>query len=164
MDIMDTVNPQPTTTTDSRWRIWPPLCDRVQPLLESQTLDDPVKLWQQLSDSLSDNPFAQSALDLAAYDLWGKKQGRPVYELWGLTTDHNPPTDYTIGIDEIDVMVAKMREFPGFPVYKIKLGTPNDLEIVRQLREHTDAIFRVDANCAWSVEETLTNRTGVEGN
>ncbi len=54
-------------------------------------------------------------------------------------------------------MVAKLNEKPDWPVYKIKLGTPDDLEIVRQLREQTDAVFRVDANGAWSVEETLRN-------
>ena len=49
----------------------------------------------------------------------------------------------------------KMREFDGWPIYKIKLGTPDDLAIVRELRRHTTAIFRVDANCAWTVEQTL---------
>ena len=51
-----------------------------------------------------------------------------------------------------------MQEFPGWPVYKIKLGTPDDLEIVRELREHTDAVFRVDANCGWTADETIDNR------
>jgi L-Ala-D/L-Glu epimerase len=35
------------------------------------------------------------------------------------------------------------------------LGTEDDLEIVRSLREHTSARFRIDANTAWSVEQTL---------
>jgi L-alanine-DL-glutamate epimerase-like enolase superfamily enzyme len=134
----------------------------IEPQLEAQSLDDPTQLWQQLSGKLKAHPFALAALDLAAHDLWGKKLGRPVYELWGLNTDHNPPSDYTIGIDEIDVMVAKMREFPDFPIYKIKLGTPHDLEIIRQLRQHSDAVFRVDANCAWGVEETLANAAALQ--
>ena len=52
-------------------------------------------------------------------------------------------------------MVAKMKEFDGWPIYKIKLGTANDLAIVRELRRHTQAIFRVDANTAWSAEQTI---------
>jgi L-alanine-DL-glutamate epimerase-like enolase superfamily enzyme len=28
---------------------------------------------------------------------------------------------------------------------------------VKELRQHTDAVFRVDANCAWGVEETIEN-------
>jgi L-alanine-DL-glutamate epimerase-like enolase superfamily enzyme len=54
-------------------------------------------------------------------------------------------------------MIAKLKEFPGWPVYKIKLGTAHDLEIVRALREHTDATFRVDANCGWNAQETIRN-------
>ena len=44
---------------------------------------------------------------------------------------------------------------PGWPVYKIKLGTADDLGIVRELRRHTDALFRVDANCGWTAEQTI---------
>ena len=47
-----------------------------------------------------------------------------------------------------------MKEFDGWPIYKIKLGTADDLAIVRELRRHTDAIFRIDANTAWTAEQT----------
>ena len=125
-------------------------------------LGDPAELWQQLSPVLSADSFAQCALDLAAHDLWGKLRGEPVWKLWGLRLENLPATDYTIGIDTIDVMVRKMQEFPGWPIYKIKLGTPDDLGIVRELRKHTDAVFRVDANCAWGVEETLRNAAALK--
>jgi len=59
-------------------------------------------------------------------------------------------------LDSIEKMVDKMKEMP-WPIYKIKLGTDKDVEIVRELRKHTDAIFRVDANCAWTAEETIAN-------
>ncbi len=125
--------------------------------LARRSIGDPAELWQALQPALKDHPFAQCALDQAAYDLWGKRLGQPVYQLWGLTTDRVPLTNYTIGIDKIDVMVAKMQEFPDWPVYKIKLGTRHDLDIVRELRRHTDAVFRVDANCGWTADETLRN-------
>jgi L-alanine-DL-glutamate epimerase-like enolase superfamily enzyme len=131
--------------------------ESVRNLLENQTLDDPVELWEQLHPFLKDNPFVLCALDQAAHDLWGKKQGQPVYRLWGLTDEHLPLSNFTIGIDRIEVMVAKMEEMPGWPIYKIKLGTKEDLEIVRRLRLHTDATFRVDANCGWSVDEAIRN-------
>ena len=82
-------------------------------------------------------------------------RGQPVWKLWGLEQRGTPFSDYTIGIDTLETMVMKLREFDGWPIYKIKLGTPDDLAIVRELRRHTDATFRVDANCAWSVEQTL---------
>jgi len=85
-----------------------------------------------------------------------------VWKLWGLSLENLPVTDYTIGIDSIEVMVGKMREFPGWPVYKIKLGTPEDIEIVRALRRHTDAVFRVDANGAWGVAEAIRNSAALK--
>ena len=119
--------------------------------IENASWSRPEELHATLQPLLKDHPFALCAIDQAAYDLWGKRLGRPVYELLGLSLDNIPDSDYTIGIDEIDVMVAKMKEFPDWPIYKVKLGTDRDLEIIRALREHTDAVFRVDANCGWSV-------------
>lgn len=125
--------------------------------IEDASWDKPPELWKQLQGCLGDNPFALCAIDQAAHDLWGKRLGKPVYALWGLDISRNAPSDYTIGIDTIDKMVEKMAEFPGWPIYKIKLGTDRDIEIVRALREHTDAIFRIDANTAWTAEQTIEN-------
>ncbi len=100
--------------------------------------------------------FAICALDLAAHDLYGKILGKPLYEIWGTKTDYYPTTNYTIGIAPIEKMVAKMKEFP-WPIYKIKLGTTDDVSIVSELRKHSDAIFRIDANCAWTAKETIRN-------
>lgn len=126
-------------------------------IIENYDLHDPEKFWADMHPRLKDDhPFALCALDIAANDLWGKKKGLPLYRLWGLDTSKNPITDYTIGIDTVEKMVDKMRETP-FPLYKIKLGTKDDIRIVRELRKHTDAVFRVDANTAWSAEETIRN-------
>jgi len=127
----------------------------LKPQLEATTLDDPAALWSQCQPALASDPFAQCALDQAAHDLWGKLRGQPVWKLWGLKTDKIPSSNYTIGIDSIDVMVAKMNEFPGWPIYKIKLGTDRDLEIIRGLRKHTQATFRVDANCGWTADQAI---------
>ena len=129
----------------------------LRPQLEAATLSDPATLWQAYQPALADSPFALCALDQAAHDLWGKLRGQPVWKLWGLSIDKTPLSNYTIGIDAIDVMVAKMNEFPGWPIYKIKLGTDRDLQIVRELRKHTSATFRVDANCGWTADQTIAN-------
>src|SRR5688572_18865908 len=57
----------------------------------------------------------------------------------------------------MDVVVKILLEMPGWPIYKIKLGTKYDLDIVRELRKHTDAAFRVDANCGWTADEAIAN-------
>lgn len=131
--------------------------DSVKLLLESHEFDDPTALFAELEPHVGDDRFALCALDQAAHDLWGKLSGAPVYELWGLSTERIPNSNYTIGIDDIDKMAAKLREFEGWPIYKIKLGTDRDIEIVEALRQETDAVFRVDANCGWTAEQTIEN-------
>lgn len=126
--------------------------------IESYTLDTPEAFWEAMFPRLKDNMFALCALDLAAHDLYAKRLGKKLYEVWGLDPSRNPMTDYTIGIDTVENMVKKLQEFP-WPIYKIKLGTKDDIAIITELRKHTKAIFRVDANCAWGVDETLRNAT-----
>jgi L-alanine-DL-glutamate epimerase-like enolase superfamily enzyme len=132
--------------------------ESLRPIVESGSVEDPLALIAKLTKSVPPAKyanFALNAIDQAIHDLWGKLQGAPVYKLWGLSTDKIPDSDYTLGIDTPEKMVAKMKEFPGWPVYKIKLGTADDLTIVRELRKHTDALFRVDANCGWTAEQTI---------
>ncbi|WP_026812818.1 dipeptide epimerase [Arenibacter certesii] len=121
--------------------------------IEQFNLQTPEAFHAFLSSKNLSN-FAVCALDLAANDLYGKLMGKPLYQLWQTDNSTYPITNYTIGIGTIEKMVAKMKEVP-WPIYKIKLGTEHDVEIVRELRKHTDAIFRVDANCAWNADQTI---------
>ena len=105
--------------------------ERVRPQIVAYEGTEPAEFWNSVSALLAADPFAHCAVDEAAHDLWGKLLGRPVYELWGLATENLPLSSYTIGLDTLPIMVEKLLERPGWPVYKIKLGTPEDLDIVR---------------------------------
>lgn len=128
--------------------------EALRPVIENTPLDDPETFWNVLHALLPGNPFPLAALDEAANDLFARRRGLPLHRLWGLTADKLPLCNYTIGIAPVPEMIAKMQELP-WPVYKIKLGTEHDLDIVRELRAHTAAPFRVDANCAWTAEQTI---------
>jgi L-alanine-DL-glutamate epimerase-like enolase superfamily enzyme len=91
---------------------------------------------------------------MAGWDLFGKIKNQPLYKLWNLDTATAPPTDYTIGIDSIEVMLKKMKEKP-WPIYKVKAGVENDIEMITALRKNTNSTLRVDANAGWTVEEAL---------
>ena len=130
--------------------------ENLQTVIESTTDETPEVFWTKMYSYLKEDMFALCALDLAYNDLYARKRGKKLYELWNYNTSNNPLTDYTIGIASIEKMVAKMEELP-WPIYKIKLGTKEDIKIITELRKHTDAIFRVDANCGWSVDETINN-------
>lgn len=114
----------------------------------------PEEVWPVAKSRLQ-NMFALSAIDMAAHDLAARKAGKPLFEHWGLAWRDVPDSSYTIGIDTIETMVAKLNERPGWSVYKIKLGAKDDLAIVRALREQTDATFRVDANCGWTADQAI---------
>ncbi|AWW30699.1 dipeptide epimerase [Echinicola strongylocentroti] len=128
--------------------------ENARPIVEAGDWETPEKLWEQCKEIFAHNPFAQCALDLAAWDLFTKKMDVKLYEYLKLDPLDIPTTNFTIGIAETDKMVEKMREL-DWPLYKIKLGTDHDLEIVRELRKHTKAIFRIDANCAWTAEQAI---------
>jgi L-alanine-DL-glutamate epimerase-like enolase superfamily enzyme len=123
-------------------------------MIEKFSFTEPERYWHYLHHLIPDDPFLICALDMAAWDIYGKMKRKQLYELWNLDISKNPLTDITIGIDTVENMVAKMNETP-WPVYKIKLGTPEDIHIIEELRKHTDAVFRIDANAAWKAEEAL---------
>ena len=129
---------------------------KIRNIIEAVDNIAPEKFWQMMHPYLKENMFALCALDMAYTDLYARKKGKKLYEYWNYSIQNNPLTDYTIGIASIEKMVSKMKELP-WPIYKIKLGTHEDIAIVKELRKHTDAIFRIDANCGWGIEETINN-------
>ena len=122
--------------------------------IEKFAFTDPERYWHYLHHLIPGNPFLVCALDIAAWDLFGKMNNLKLYELWKGDISKNPVTDYTIGIDSPEKMVAKMMEKP-WPIYKIKVGTADDIAIVKALRDNTTAILRVDANAGWDLETAL---------
>ncbi len=130
--------------------------EKVRKLVETTRWNSPEHFNSTLKATGHLKAFTLCALDIAFNDLYGKLKGMPLYKLWSLDPSKGPISNYTIGIDTVEKMVEKMKEVP-WPLYKIKLGTREDIRIVEELRKHTQAIFRVDANCAWGVEETINN-------
>lgn len=123
-------------------------------LVERFAFTDPERYWHYLHHLFPANNFLVCALDMAAWDLYGKLKRKKLYELWGGDINRNPVCDYTIGIDTIENMVAKMNEKP-WPIYKVKVGTADDIAIVEALRANTKSALRVDANAGWDLETAL---------
>ncbi|MFJ4031449.1 GNAT family N-acetyltransferase [Streptomyces griseoluteus] len=134
---------------------------RLAPVLSGLEPEDPFAVWKVLVSHLPDSPFILAALDTAVHDLRARLLGVPLWQALGL----EPPTDvrssFSIGLDETDVMVTKLRERPGWPAYKVKLADPGDLSVLKELRRHTDAPFYVDGNCGWDLAGTLPALEGM---
>lgn len=123
-------------------------------IIEKYAFQEPERFWHFLHHLFPKNNFLVCALDIAAWDLYGKIRNQPLHALWELDTTSKPITDYTIGMDTVEQMVEKMQAQP-WPVYKVKMGWENDMDMIRALRQHTAAPMRVDVNSGWTVAEAL---------
>ncbi len=120
--------------------------------IERFALTDPQRFWHFLHHLIPGQHFLTAALDIAGWDLFAQMRRMPLHKLLGIKWAHIPQTDYTIGIDTEENMIARMLAHP-WPVYKIKVGTPNDIDKLHAMRRHTEAPFRVDANEGWTFDE-----------
>ncbi len=108
--------------------------------VEKFAFTEPERYWHYLHHLFPKNYFLVCALDIAAWDLYGKMRNAPLYKLWNTewssadaTEKANPLTDYTIGIDTIDKMLEKIKD-KTWPIYKIKVGTEDDIAVIKALR------------------------------
>jgi L-Ala-D/L-Glu epimerase len=128
--------------------------------VKNQIVDDPFQIetiLSNLDNTIVGNYPVKAAIDMALYDLVGKRLNIPIYRFLGLDGEKTLTTSFTIGIDTPDKMKEKTKEAKGFLVYKVKVGVENDIEMVKAVREVTDANIRVDANAGWkNAEEALT--------
>ncbi len=96
---------------------------------------------------------AKTALDMALMDWVGKALNVPLYKLFGLNPADAPRTSFSIGIDTPEIIKQKVKEAEEYPLLKIKVGKPNDEEIIGAVRSVTDKPIRVDANEGWKNKE-----------
>jgi len=124
--------------------------------------EDPLQiefLGHKLEHFLLWNTFAaypMAAVDMALYDIKGKKLGLPAYELLGGLYRQKMEVTGLIHMHGIEEDVASAVKFKerGYKVLKIKVGfdLPKDMERLAAIREAVgpDMPFRIDPNMAWS--------------
>jgi L-alanine-DL-glutamate epimerase-like enolase superfamily enzyme len=121
---------------------------RERPLLSN----DPYALDALLKDM---PPAARCGLDVALHDFIGKDVQRPLWRLLGLDPQRAPTTSFTIGIDAVETMLAKLEEIRDHPIIKVKLGKGNDVEIIEAIRSRYAGTLRLDANEGWDPEQSV---------
>ncbi|PZF73030.1 dipeptide epimerase [Taibaiella soli] len=126
--------------------------DEKRGMIERYALTDPMRFWHFLHHLIPGENFLIAALDIAGWDLFAQIRRMPLYRLLQMNFTKLPVTDYTLGIDTPEKMVAKMQAHP-WPMYKIKIGKADDIDLIRTLRGHTEAPFRVDANEALAFDD-----------
>lgn len=128
----------------------------LKPVVETQDLIHPVSMYGLMKDAIGEHPFALAAVDMAYWDLYARVHQKPTRDLLGLppVSGRRQFTSWTISIDSENAMVRETQDHP-YKVFKVKLGTQDDIRIMRRLLSETDAEFYVDANCGWDLEKAL---------
>ncbi len=103
------------------------------------------------------NNAAKASVDIALHDLWGKIVGKPLWQLLGTNPANMPPTSFTLGIDTPEVLREKLAEAAGFKIIKVKLGSEDDRQIIRTIRELSDLPIYADANQGWTDRHAALN-------
>jgi len=111
-----------------------------------------ARIEERFEAAIARHGAAKCALDTAIHDLVGKHLGLPVHRLLGLSADI-PPTDFTVGLDEPEVVAARASRAARFPALKIKVGGSADLETLEAVRRVFSGPLRVDANTGWTPEQ-----------
>lgn len=100
-------------------------------------------------------PAAKAAIDIACFDIAGKKLQVPVYQLIGGRYHEKFPITHVLSIGSPEKMAqeAAERVEMGYRSFKMKVGTEvmKDVERIKAVRERVgDAIdIRVDVNQGW---------------
>ncbi len=102
----------------------------------------------QLEQLIPESYSLQAALDTAFWDLFGQRQGKPLWKIFGATQDL-VTSSYTIGISDLSIIPDKIKEASDYPILKIKLGADYDRDIMRAIRSQTEKVIRVDVNEGW---------------
>ncbi|MBF0430210.1 MAG: dipeptide epimerase [Fibrobacteria bacterium] len=128
----------------------------VKSALSNLSINSPTDIkdhWKASWEYLAPSRAAQCALDLALWDLLGKKKDESVSRLLWNEPAHALTTSCTLGICEENEWPARIAEIKDFPIIKIKMGSPSDFPFLEYIRSQTNARLWVDANCAWQAEE-----------
>jgi L-alanine-DL-glutamate epimerase-like enolase superfamily enzyme len=95
------------------------------------------------------SPAARAGLDIALHDLLGRRLGQPLWRILGLDPGRAPLTSFTIALDTPEAM-ARRAAATRMPILKIKLGGPDDEQVLAAVRGASPARLRVDANAGWT--------------
>ena len=104
-------------------------------------------------------PQAIAAIDMALWDLEGRRAGLPVCELLGPRAADAVPVNATVAAADRAGAAAGAAEAAaaGFTALKLKVGLGDDAGRVAAVRAAAgpDMAIRLDANGAWSVAEAI---------
>ena len=149
--------------------IWALLEDNIKPFVIGVDADCIEKIWKEAYERMYYDSrggllsFALASLDIALWDLRGKKLGMPLWKLVGGANGwikaYRGGVDLHLSPDELAKFVKGHLE-SGHNAVKIKIGKPllsDDIERVAAVRQAIgeNTVFMADANCKWTAAEAV---------
>ncbi|HHW03733.1 MAG TPA: dipeptide epimerase [Thermoanaerobacterales bacterium] len=137
------------------------------PAIVGSDSTDMEKITAVMDSVIVKNTAAKAAVDMALYDLTAKSAGIPLYKLLG-GYKKTLETDYTLGIDEPEIMAYEAMELKdkGFKTLKVKVGenTVKDIERIKNIRKAVgyNIKIRIDANQGWKTKEAIRTIKALE--
>ena len=120
------------------------------------------EIWRAMDRATPYAAQAKGAIDMALYDIMGKKTGMPAYNFLGGAVRKEIPLQAIVTLDTLDNMKQASLNWvdKGFKTIRIKLGQGDlkkDVKLVHEIRKAVgdDVKIRVDPNQAYSVKEAL---------
>ena len=141
--------------------------DFIRPALIGMDIEDMEGIQKKLHSCILHNTSAKAAVDMALYDLWGKRWNAPLWKLLG-GAKRSFETDITISVNPIDEMVADSLDAirQGHKILKVKVGKDGkgDVERIAAIRQAVgpDVVIRVDANQGWNAKQSVAIITALE--
>jgi L-alanine-DL-glutamate epimerase-like enolase superfamily enzyme len=108
-----------------------------------------------------DLPQALAAVDLALWDLAGKRAGRPISQLISVEAARSIPANATVGAEDRAgaAAAAAAAAQADFDTVKVKVGVGDDAGRLAAVRAAVGprVAIRVDANGAWDVDQAVAH-------
>jgi len=132
------------------------------PGLMGTALDEPLLLQRHMDSLLNGHHYAKAAIDMAAYDMVGKKLNCPAGHLLGGAMADRIPSYYAspVGSPDDTARIAEEKAGEGYPRMQVKIsGRPVeiDIECVTKVWERIGSRMRlaVDGNRGLTTRDAL---------
>ena len=159
--------PTAVITGDTMGSIECAVRDFIRPALVGMEVEDLEGVMKKLQACMVKNTSAKAAVDMAVYDLWGRRYGIPVWRALG-GARRELETDLTISVNPVEEMVKDSLEAVarGYRILKIKVGKDPKADVDR-MRKIRNAVgygvkLRVDANQGWTAKSAVSIISAME--
>lgn len=134
--------------------------DMLRPLLKGEEESSIELLWEIMERTIGGNYGAKSAVDIALWDIMGKRAGQPICRLLGGYRERMA-TSYTVDLGSMEEAETQIAEYLGLGIgaLKVKLGKGlrEDYDRVKKARQMAgDGIMiYVDFNQSYTPKRAL---------